>query len=255
MAENAPYLTLIIPAFNEEARIADTLYTVVDYLKKQSYESEVIVVDDGSCDLTAEVVRVIDSYAQVFNDQQPIRLMENIKNVGKGFSIARAMVQARGEIVLFSDADLSTPIEEVEAMIPAVEAGYDLIIGSRHHADAQAEAKPLLRRMMSRGWQLALSLAGVRGYGDTQCGFKIYRREAAHTLALLQKSYGFAFDVEHLYLARKLGYRVKEVGVRWVHCEGSKVDPVRDSLGMLFEVLRIRFLHRNLSLPEGAAPP
>lgn len=253
MTDDTPYLTLIIPAFNEEARIADTLYTVAEYLGKQPYTSEVIVVDDGSRDLTAEVVRVIDSYAQAFNGQQPIRLMENVKNVGKGFSIARAMVQARGEMVLFTDADLSTPIEEVETMIPAVEAGYDLIIGSRHHADAQVEAKPLSRRVMSRGWRLALGLAGVHGFGDTQCGFKIYRREAAHTLALLQKSYGFAFDVEHLYLAHKLGYRVKEVGVRWAHREGSKVDPIRDSLRMLVEVLRIRFMHRNLSLPLGAA--
>jgi dolichyl-phosphate beta-glucosyltransferase len=240
------YLSVVIPAYNEEARIADTLYQVKDYLSAQRYRSEIIVVDDGSADLTAEVVRIIDIYRQEIHEQAPGELMENGKNVGKGFSIARGLLKARGQIVLFTDADLSTPIEELEKLLPHFDAGHAIVIGSRKAPDAIVAKKPLLRRVMSKALHLFVRMLAVRGILDTQCGFKAYRREAAHQIARLQRIYGFAFDMEHLYIARRLGLSIKEVGVRWAHCEGSKVHPIRDSYRMFRDMLKIRFLHRKL---------
>jgi dolichyl-phosphate beta-glucosyltransferase len=240
------YLSVIIPAYNEQERIADSLYRVKAYLSAQAYRSEIIVVDDGSADLTTEVVKTIDIYGKEIHEQAPGELMENIKNVGKGFSIARGLLKARGQIVLFTDADLSTPIEEVEKLLPHFESGNAIVIGSRKAADSIVESKPLLRRIMSKTLNLFVQFLTVPGIQDTQCGFKAYRRETAHRLAILQRIYGFAFDMEHLYIARRLGLTIKEVGVRWVHCEGSKVHPVRDSYRMFRDMLKIRFIHRKL---------
>lgn len=244
--ERAIYLSVVIPAYNEQERIADSLYRVKEYLRAQPYRSEIIVVDDGSADLTTEVVKTIDIYGQEIHEQAPGELMENIKNVGKGFSIARGLLKARGEIVLFSDADLSTPIEELEKLLPFFDEGYSVVIGSRKAPDAIVAPKPLLRRMMSRVLNAFVQVLTVPGIRDTQCGFKAYRRESAHRLALLQRIYGFAFDMEHLYIARRLGLQIKEVGVRWTHADGSKVHPVRDSYRMFRDMLKIRLYHRKL---------
>lgn len=240
------YLSVVIPAHNEQERIADSLHRVKEYLRDRPYRSEIIVVDDGSSDLTTEVVKTIDIYGQEIHEQKPGELLENIKNVGKGFSIARGLLKARGQIVLFTDADLSTPIEDVEKLLPHFEAGYSVVIGSRKTADAQVEKKPLLRRILRKGLHYLVQWLAVPGIEDTQCGFKAYRREVAHRLAILQKIYGFAFDMEHLYIARKLGLSIKEVGVRWAHREGSKAHPLRDSYRMLRDMLMIRFYHRKL---------
>lgn len=245
------YLSVVIPAYNEQERIADSLYRVKQYLRSQPYRSEIIVVDDGSADLTTEVVKTIDIYGQEIHEQQPGELLENIKNVGKGFSIARGLLKARGQIVLFTDADLSTPIEEVEKLLPHFAAGHAVVIGSRKAPDAIVEKKPLLRRIMSKTLNLLVQALTVPGIQDTQCGFKAYKRETAHRLAILQKVYGFAFDMEHLYIARRLGLPIKEVGVRWTHCEGSKVHPIRDSYRMFRDMLKIRFYHRKLKPAKG----
>lgn len=240
------YLSVVIPAYNEQERIADSLYKVKAYLSAQPYRSEIIVVDDGSADLTTEVVKTIDIYGKEIHEQAPGELMENIKNVGKGFSIARGMLRARGQIVLFTDADLSTPIEEIERLLPHFSAGHAVVIGSRKAPDAVVAPKPLLRRLMSKTLNVFVQLLTVPGIQDTQCGFKAYRRDTAHRLAILQRIYGFAFDMEHLYIARRLGLPIKEVGVRWTHCEGSKVHPIRDSYRMFRDMLKIRFYHRKL---------
>jgi dolichyl-phosphate beta-glucosyltransferase len=240
------YLSVVIPAFNEQERIADSLYRVKEYLRTRPYRSEIIVVDDGSADLTTEVVKTIDIYEQEIHEQEPGELMENLKNVGKGFSIARGLLKARGEIVLFSDADLSTPIEEIEKLLPHFAQGNELVIGSRKAIDAIVAPKPLLRRLMSKVLNLLVQVLAVPGIQDTQCGFKAYRRETAHRLAALQRVYGFAFDMEHLFIARRLGFHIKEVGVRWTHVEGSTVHPVRDSYRMFRDMLKIRFYHRKL---------
>ena len=244
MHQDRPFLSIIIPAYNEQSRIADSLYRIKDYLAEQPYRSEIIVVDDGSCDLTTEVVKFIDLYGEEVKAQSAGHLMENIKNVGKGFSIARGMIKASGDIILFSDADLSTPIEELEKFLPWFEQGYDVVIGSRKMADSEVEKKPWYRDVMSIIFNLAVKALSVKGINDTQCGFKAYRREAAQQIALLQRIYGFGFDVEHLYIAHKRGFKIKEVAVKWYYMEGSKVDPLRDSMRMFTDLVKIRWLHR-----------
>lgn len=240
------YLSVIIPAFNEQERIADSLYTIKDYLSKQSYRSEIIVVDDGSSDLTMEIVKFIDIYGREIKEQEEGTLLENIKNVGKGFSVARGMIKARGKIILFSDADLSTPIEEVEKLLPHIEAGYSVVIGSRGLKDSIVEKKPFHRQIISNVLNLIVRFLAVSGIRDTQCGFKAYTRDAAQRVALLQRIYGFAFDIEHLYIAKKLGLRIKEVPVKWDHKDGSKVDLTKESIRMIFDMIKIRYIHRGL---------
>lgn len=246
MNKDSPYLSVIIPAYNEQSRIADSLYKIKDYLATKDFHSEIIVVDDGSSDLTTEVVRFIDIYGKEVHEQDAGHLMENIKNVGKGFSIARGMMRADGEVVLFTDADLSTPIEELDKFLPYFAQGYDVVIGSRNLEDSEVEKKPWYRNIMSGVFNTAVRLLSVKGIKDTQCGFKAYSRQAAHQVAMLQRIYGFSFDVEHLYIAHKQGFRIKELPVKWEYVEGSRVDPLRDPLRMLLDLLRIRWLHRRL---------
>jgi len=241
-----PYLSVIIPAFNEQSRIADSLYAIKDYLSEQPYRSEMIVVDDGSNDLTTEIVKFIDIYGKEVNEHDEGTLMENLKNVGKGYSIARGMMRASGQIILFTDADLSTPISEIEKLLPEFEAGYDVVIGSRNMEASVVEKKPWYRDAMSLLFNTAVRLISVSGINDTQCGFKAYRREVAHRIAMRQRIYGFGFDVEHLYIARKSGFKIKEVAVEWRHKEGSTVDPLKDSITMFLDLLRIRWIHRTL---------
>lgn len=240
------FLSVIIPAYNEQERIADSLYIIKDYLSLQNYRSEIIVVDDGSSDLTMEIVKFIDIYGREIKEQDEGTLLENIKNVGKGFSVARGMIKARGKMVLFSDADLSTPIEEVEKLLPYIDQGYSMVIGSRGLADSIVEKKPFHRQIISNTLNLIVKLFAVSGIQDTQCGFKLYTRDAAQRIALLQRIYGFAFDIEHLYIARRLGLKIKEVPVKWDHKDGSKVDLVKDSIRMILDMIKIRYLHRNI---------
>ncbi len=241
------YLSVIIPAYNEQERIADSLYKVKDYLSKQNYRSEIIVVDDGSSDWTTEVVKTIDIYGKEIKEQDVSTIMENVKNVGKGFSVARGMLKAKGKFILFTDADLSTPIEEVEKLLPYLEEGYDVVIGSRRLSESEVEKKPFYRRIMSGLFSLVVNLFAVKGIKDTQCGFKAFRKEPGQRIAMLQKLYGFSFDVEQLYLARKLGYKIKEVPVKWKHAEGSKVSPIKDAIKMFFDVMKIRIIHWGLA--------
>lgn len=243
---NTVYLSVVIPAYNEQARIADTLYIVKDYLSKQSYSSEVIVVDDGSTDMTTEVVRTIDIYSNEMKSQEVSVILENVKNVGKGFSVARGMLKANGRFVVFTDADLAAPMDNIESFFPYLEQGFDVVIGSRRVGNSDVKNKPLYRRIMSTGFNTFVSLIAVRGIRDTQCGFKAFTNEAAHEIARLQKTYRFSFDVEQLYLADKLGYSIKEIPVHYVHQEGSTVNPFKAALQMIVDVLKIRFLHKNL---------
>jgi len=241
-----PYLSLVIPAFNEQHRIADSLYSIKDYLSKQSYCSEIIVVDDGSDDLTTEIIKFIDIYGREIHEHEEGVLIENVKNVGKGYSIARGLMQASGEIILFTDADMSTPIAEIEKLLPYFKKDFDVVIGSRALEDSIVEKKPWYRNLMSWLFNRAVRLISVDGIQDTQCGFKAYRREAAQIIAHHQSIYGFCFDVEHLYIAKKYSFRIKEVAIAWQHQDGSTVDPTRDSLRMFIDLIRIRFTHGAL---------
>jgi dolichyl-phosphate beta-glucosyltransferase len=240
------YLSVVIPAFNEEERIADSLYGIKEYLHTRPYRSEIIVVDDGSRDLTTEIVKFIDIYGEEIHEQESGSLLENVKNVGKGFSIARGILRAQGEIILTSDTDFSTPIEEIEKLLPYFAKGYSIVVGSRHLPESEVEARPWCRQFLSRLFNWCVRILVLNGISDTQCGFKAYRHDAARHIATLQRISGFGYDVEHLYLAYKLGYTVKEVPVKWQHRGESKVNPFLDSLKMLGDLVRIRMSHRSL---------
>lgn len=230
-----PHLSVIIPAYNEEARLPATLPVIFGYLAAQPYTWEVLVVDDGSADRTAEVARELGA-------AHGVRVLRNEPNRGKGFSIRRAMLEARGEWRLFSDADLSTPIDELGKFWPATDKGAAVVIGSRAVAGAQLEVRqPFYREWMGRVFNLIVRLLVLGGIRDTQCGFKLFRADAAEAVFPRQQLDGFAFDVELLVLARRAGFVIREVPVRWINSPATKVSALRDSVRMFADLLRIRF--------------
>ena len=232
------YLSVVIPAFNEEERIEETLSEIELYLKKQDYPYEIIVVDDGSEDNTAKLIRNSTAY------NHTVHLLWNEGNKGKGYSVKRGMLEARGEYILFSDADLSTPVEEVEELMPWFDRGYDIVIGSRGLPQSNIVIhQPLYRETMGRIFNLLVQLLTIKGIKDTQCGFKCFRGDVARDIFNRQTLSGFSFDVEVLYIATKLNYRIKEVPINWYNSPRTKVNALTDSLKMFFDLLRIRFKH------------
>lgn len=246
MSDQQPHVSIIIPVYNEQERIASTLYTIKNYLNEQNYSSDLIIIDDGSQDLTSEVVRVVDHYGEEVMAQSSGALVHNIKNVGKGYSVAKGLLIAKGDIIVFTDADCSTPIEELDKLIDKINEGFDVVIGSRNQSASIIEGRPLIRTISSKIFnRIAYALCHVR-VSDSQCGFKAYRREVARDVANRQKTFGFCFDVEHIHLASKLGYKVTEVPVRWEHSQGSTLSLLSDSLIMFFDLIKIRWVHRKL---------
>lgn len=248
------FLSLIIPAYNEAERIRPSLQTAFDYLRERHYEAEILVVDDGSKDSTVEVVR---SFIAAHPPEQGIRctLVPLGSNQGKGAAVRRGMLEATGRIRIFTDADLSTPIYEVEKVIPLIESQqFDVVIGSRALEGRTLVKKhqPWYREAMGRFFNVLVQALVFRGIKDTQCGFKGFSDRAAKNLFSRQKVMGFSFDVEILYLARRAGYRVKELAVEWYNDERSTVGALSDSARMFMELLRIRNLHRNEDLRSGA---
>ncbi len=240
------HVTIIIPVYNEQERIASTLYTIKDYLSQQDYTSDIIVIDDGSEDLTTEIIRVVNHYGEELKEQSSGAMVHNVKNVGKGYSVAKGLLLAKGDIIAFTDADASTPIEEIEKLLQKITEGYDVVIGSRNLAASNISDRPLSRSITSMVFNQLASALGLMNVSDSQCGFKAYRRTVAREVAKRQKTFGFCFDVEHIYLATKLGYNVTEVPVTWQHCAGSTLSLISDSLTMFFDLLKIRWLHRKL---------
>jgi len=230
------HLSVVIPARDEAERIGPTLQRVIAYLRGQAYTWEVVVVDDVSRDATAAA-------AEQFQAREPrLRLLRRSAEPGKGAAVRAGMLAARGQRVLFSDADLSTPIEEVEKLLAAVEReGYDIAIGSRGLPQSDLRVRqPWYREAMGRAFNLMVRAVALRGFRDTQCGFKLFRGEVLRDLFCRQTINGFAFDVEILFLAIKRGLRVKEVAVTWINSPRSTVDPVRDSLRMARDMLGLR---------------
>ncbi len=244
--QNDLHVTIVIPAYNEQARIAKTLYGIKDYLSQQSYSFDIIIIDDGSQDLTSEVVKVVDYYTEEIKEQSAGELVQNIKNVGKGYSVAKGLSIAKGDVVVFTDADASTPIEEIEKLITKIQCGSDVVIGSRNLPESVIENRPVLRMLMSKLFNTTARAIGLVRVSDSQCGFKAYRREAARVVVQHQKTYGFCFDVEHIYTATKLGYSVAEVPVAWRHDDSSTLSLLTDSFKMFVDLLKIRWIHRNL---------
>jgi len=228
--------SIIIPAYNEGTRLGATLERVLAYISKQRWDAEVIVVNDGSRDQTADLVR---NFARAHPE---LRLIENPGNRGKGYSVRNGMLHAEGELLLFSDADLSSPIEEAVKLFAAIENGCDVAIGSRWlRPELQTERQSPLRQFYGRVFNLLLRiLLGLR-FKDTQCGFKAFTRIAAQKIFPLQQIERWGFDPELLFLARKFGFRVKEVPVAWAHAGGTRIQPLRDGLRMFAEVLKIRW--------------
>jgi dolichyl-phosphate beta-glucosyltransferase len=233
--EPATY-SIILPAYNESARISGTLDKILAHAAQRGWSVEVIVVNDGSSDDTAAIVREYASQHAV------LRLLENPGNRGKGFSVRHGMLHARGDILLFSDADLSSPIEEADKLFAAIAQGADIAIGSRWvDRSLQIRRQPLHRRIFGRIFNLALRIILGLQYKDTQCGFKAFTRRSAQAVFPLQKIERWGFDPELLYLARKFGFTVSEVPVAWSHREGTRIHPLRDGIRMFGELLRVRW--------------
>jgi len=231
-----PTYSIVIPAYNESARLGATLEKVLAYVRAQGWDAEVIVVNDGSRDNTADIGRA-------FSAKDPmLRLLENPGNRGKGYSVRHGMLNARGQIVLFSDADLSSPIEEAPKLFEALEAGADIAIGSRWlRAETQTQRQPLHRQLFGRIFNLILRLTLGLQFADTQCGFKAFKQPAVRAIFPMQKIERWGFDPEILFLARKLKFEVREVSVAWAHREGTSINPLVDGARMVMEMLRIRW--------------
>jgi dolichyl-phosphate beta-glucosyltransferase len=228
--------SIIIPAFNESARIGNALDQVLSCIHERGWNAELIVVNDGSRDATAEIVR---RYAR--RDPR-VRLLENKGNRGKGFTVRHGILSASGDIVLFTDADLSAPIEEAERLFAAIRDGADIAIGSRWlDSGRQTKHQPLYRQFFGRCFNAVTRFVMGLPFADTQCGFKAFRREAAQTIFQLQRIERWGFDPELLFIALKRGYTIREVAVTWGHDERSRMSYLKDGLKMLEEIAYIRW--------------
>lgn len=228
--------SFIIPAYNESERLAVSLPKVLDYVSQRQLPSEIIVVNDGSSDDTADVVR---RFMALHPD---VRLVENPGNRGKGYSVRNGMLQAQGDVMLFTDADLSSPIHEAGKLFTAIEQGADVAIGSRWlDAELQTERQPWHRQLYGRLFNFALRVVLGLHYRDTQCGFKAFTRSAAHTIFTRQRVERWGFDPELLFLANKFKLRTVEIPVEWAHDHRSKISPLRDGLKMGIEMLAARW--------------
>jgi dolichyl-phosphate beta-glucosyltransferase len=238
MTESRVDLSVVGPAYNEAGRLEPGLRRAVEYLAGRGCSYELLVVDDGSRDGTAAVAAAFAASG--------VRVIRHERNRGKGAAVRTGVVASRGERVLISDADFSTPIEEVEKLEARLSDGTPLVLGSRGLATSQVQQhQPFYRELMGRTFNLVIRMVGVRGIRDTQCGFKLAAGDIGRSLFAAMTLDGFAWDVEMIWLARRRGYGVAEVGVVWVNSPDSRVDPVRSSLAMLRDVLLMRFRHRG----------
>lgn len=256
---NPILLSVVIPAYNEERRIARTLDEIVQFVRRRPRlagipeplspdATEIILSDDGSTDRTQEVAR---ETLKGLGAELPLRVVASPVNRGKGHAVRSGVLASRGRYVLFCDADGATPFWEVARLFEALDAGHDIAIGSRALPDSRiAVPQPWHRRVLGLAMRVLVSRLLVAGFRDTQCGFKLFRAEAARAIFQRQTVDGFSFDVEVLFLARRLGYSVCEVPVEWHDRPGSKVHPVRSPVQMLAELVSIRWRHR----PTGCLP-
>lgn len=231
-----PFLSIVIPAYNEEKRLATTLQAVQNFLSKQKYKSEVIVVDDGSRDQTSATT-------QKYKGQIPtLKILKHKVNLGKGAAVKSGVLNSSGEYVLFADADNSTPIEELDKLLPyATKENYDLVIGSRYTKESDVQIRqPWYRRFLGRTGNLVIQIFLLPGINDTQCGFKLLKGDVARELFPKLTINRFGFDMELLYLAKKKKQKIKVVPVSWLNSAQSRVRPVRDGLKTLGELIKIQ---------------
>ncbi|MFH1593069.1 MAG: dolichyl-phosphate beta-glucosyltransferase [Candidatus Omnitrophota bacterium] len=228
-------VSVIVPSYNEEELIEKTVNEIHAYLSKNSDKFEIILVDDGSTDSTLYI-------ATTLSRKLPnIKVLSNNVNCGKGYSVRKGMLEATSEYALFTDADLSTPIDELDRFIPHFNNGAEIIIGSRALKNSRVIVRQsLLRKFMGNVFNVLAQLILCRGIKDTQCGFKCFKSEIGRKLACLQRTSGFAFDAEILFLAKKHGYKVHEVPVTWRNRKNSRVTLVMSPVAMFLDLLRIR---------------
>ncbi|MGE4545481.1 MAG: dolichyl-phosphate beta-glucosyltransferase [Pedobacter sp.] len=235
MASASKMLSVVIPAYNEEKRLPSSLQVLCGTVGQYFPNFEIIIVDDGSTDSTADIVM---SYS---TQQSNVRLVRYEKNRGKGYAVRTGVLASTGDLVLFSDADLSTPLGEISKLMAAIDGGADVAIGSRAVKDAViVKRQPLYRVLMGKTFNKAVQLLATPGISDTQCGFKLFTRTAAVCLFSDCCIDGFGFDVEVLFLARKRGLMISEIGVDWLNSPDSKVHPIIDSSRMLRDLFIIR---------------
>jgi dolichyl-phosphate beta-glucosyltransferase len=231
---NAPFLSIIIPAYNEEGRLPHTLEQVLGFLQKQAYSFEILVIENGSSDRTFET-------AQEFASRHPSLRVFREEQRGKGNAIRRGMLTARGEWRFICDADLSMPIEELSKFLPPALGDFKIAIGSREAPGAIRYNEPYYRHLGGRAINLVIRLFILPGMNDTQCGFKCFRADTAEALFRQQTLPGWSFDIEILYLARRKKIPIYEIPIRWYFYPDSKVNAVRDALRMVGDIFRIHF--------------
>jgi len=226
------FLSVIIPAHNEESRLPDTLEQVFHFLERQPFTSEVIVAENGSADRTYEV-------AKGFEERHRSLRVIRCEQRGKGVAVRQGMLEARGEYRFMCDADLSMPVEEISKFIPPALGDFDLAIASREAPGAVRYNEPSYRHFGGRGINFIIQLLILRGLNDTQCGFKCFRAQVADDLFSHQTLHGWSFDIELLFIARRRGYRITEVPIHWYHHPETKVSALRDALRMIVDIFRI----------------
>lgn len=227
-----PYLSIVIPAYNESERIIPTIGAIASYVCGLNLPWELLVADDGSKDNTVALCNELEL--------KNLRVLIAPKNGGKGSAVQRGMLAAGGQVILFADADNSTPIEELGSMLKKIDEGYDVVVGSRAASGAQEAHRSLLRRTMSATLRGMIRPIFNLQVSDTQCGFKLFRRQAAQRLFAAQTIMGFSFDLEILYLANKWGYKIAEQPVTWIDAPGSKVDSAKEIKRFLKDMWRIK---------------
>lgn len=237
------YLSIIIPAYNEEENLRQkALFEVENYLSKQKYPFEVIVVDDGSTDATTSLIK------KFISAKSNWRLIQN-PHQGKAATVKTGILAAKGQYILFTDFDQATPISEIEKLLPFIKNNYQIVIGSREVKGSHRKDEPWYRHLMGKGFNFGVKLIAIRGISDTQCGFKLFTQKAAKKLFNSLVIYGKrkeanaftgAFDVELLYIAQKRKYNIAEVPVSWRHIHTKRINPFRDSIRMAIDVILIR---------------
>lgn len=231
-----PHYSIVIPAYNEARRIPATLQSVVECVRQRGWSAEIVVVDDGSTDETAEIVRAFAGHAP------EVRLMQNAGNCGKGHSVRSGLLNALGEVIMFTDADLSAPMEEAQGLFDAIANGADIAIGSRWlERNRQTIRQPLYRQLFGRCFNAVTRLVMGLPFADTQCGFKAFTRAAAQTVFQLQTIERWGFDPEILFIALKRGYQIVEVPVSWAHDERTSISYLKDGVQMLEEIAIVRW--------------
>lgn len=227
------YLSVVIPAYNEELRIFPTLRRLYEYLRENFRDFEIIVIDDGSKDGTSAMVGEISL--------SNVSLIRHPFNRGKGAAVRDGILSSKGSLILISDADMSTPIEEIEKLILFIDKGFDIVVGSRGLKKSEITVRqPWYRETMGKIFNIFVRALLIRGIKDTQCGFKLFKADTAKKIFGKCRIKGFSFDVEALFLARKMGYKIKEVPIRWLNSPDSRVRIIEEPAKMFADLLRIR---------------